>query len=134
MVKTLCFLYISIQQGRFNNVIFILTITLTMNFRSLAQIKYKRSVVSGMVYCIHRACSIWANFHESLEKAKTILQKNQYPPSFYEPIIHKTLSKICNPEAQDGSEEWRRRGVRKSLSSYNIEERPQRTSNAHWDG
>ena len=71
---------------------------LTMNFHSLAPIKYKRSVVSGMIYRIHRAYSTWANFHESLEKAKTILQKNQHPPSFYEPIIHKTLNKICKPE------------------------------------
>ena len=39
------------------------------------------------------------------EKAKTILQKNQYPPSFYKPIIHKTLSKICKPEVQDEIEE-----------------------------
>ena len=64
-----------------------------------------------------------------------ILQKNQYPPSFYEPIIHKTLSKICKPEVQDESEENEEEEPEKKLQyTYNIEERPQRTSNAHWDG
>ena len=78
---------------------------LTMNFHALAPMKYKRSVVSEMVHRIHHACSTWRNFHESLEKAKAILQKNQYPPSFYEPIIHKTLSKICSEKKKDDSDE-----------------------------
>ena len=38
--------------------------------------------------------STWENFHHSIEKAKTILQNNQYPQRFYEPIISRTLSKI----------------------------------------
>ena len=44
-----------------------------------------------------------------VRRGKTILHKNQYPPLFYYSlfyfIIHKTLSKICNPELQDDSEE-----------------------------
>ena len=67
---------------------------LTMNFHALAPLRYKRSVVSGLVHRIHRSCSNWFNFHESLQKAKTILENNQFPKSFYEPIISKTLSKI----------------------------------------
>jgi hypothetical protein len=50
--------------------------------------------VSGFVYRIHRACSTWDLFNKSLEKAKRILEKNQYPPDFYEPIIEKTLRDI----------------------------------------
>ena len=68
---------------------------LTMNFHALAPIKYKRSVVSGMVYRIHHACSTWKHFHESLRKAKILLENNQYPRSFYDPIIERTISKIC---------------------------------------
>ena len=34
------------------------------------------------------------NFHASLGKAKRILEKNQYPPSFYDPTIKKTLDSI----------------------------------------
>jgi len=30
-------------------------------------------------------------------RAKQILEKNQYPPDFYEPIIEKALNKIVGP-------------------------------------
>ena len=61
---------------------------------ALAPRRYKRSVVAGFVYRIHRCCSNWKTFHESLEKAKAILKRNQYPPTFYEPIIKEALNKI----------------------------------------
>ena len=69
-----------------------------MNFHALAPKRYKRSVVSGFVYRIHRACSEWRHFHNSLSKAKKILEANQYPPEFYEPIIHTTLTAIFKPQ------------------------------------
>ena len=65
-----------------------------MNYHALAPKRYKRSVVSGFVHRIFRACSTWQLFHESLEKAKLILEKNQYPPAFYEPIIKHALSDL----------------------------------------
>ena len=67
---------------------------LIMNFHALAPKRYKRSVVSGFVHRIYRACSSWALFHESLEKAKRILERNQYSPAFYEPIVKQTLEKL----------------------------------------
>lgn len=67
---------------------------LTMNYHALAPKKYKRSVVIGFVYRIYRACSNWKNFHTSLESAKKILEHNQYPPAFYNPIIKHTLDRI----------------------------------------
>ena len=67
---------------------------LTLNFHAFAPLRYKKSVVSGLVHRIHRSCSNWRNFHECLEKAKIILENNQYPKTFYDPIISKTLSKI----------------------------------------
>jgi len=36
---------------------------LILNFHALAPKRYKRSVVSGFVHRIHRACSSWALFH-----------------------------------------------------------------------
>ncbi len=45
------------------------------------------------------------NFKSSIVKAKSLLQKNQYPPSFYEPIIAKTLEKISNPISEEENEE-----------------------------
>ena len=79
---------------------------LIMNFHALAPKRYKRSVVTGFVYRIHRACSNWENFHISLEKAKRILEKNQYPPPFYEPLINQALCDILKaeqPETQSSS-------------------------------
>ena len=73
---------------------------LIMNFHALAPKRYKRSVVSGFVHRIHRACSEWGHFHNSLQRAKKILEANQYPPAFYEPIIHATLSAIFSPQEE----------------------------------
>ena len=74
---------------------------LIMNFHALAPKKYKWSVVSGFVYRIYRACSNWKLFHVSLEKAKRILERNQYQPDFYEPIIHKSLQNILGQPNKD---------------------------------
>ena len=65
-----------------------------MNYHALAPKKYKRSVVSGFVYRIYRACSSWQYFHDSMERAKRVLERNQYPPAFYDPIIKETLNTI----------------------------------------
>ena len=82
---------------------------LIINFHALAPKKYKWSVVSGFVYRIHRACSNWEHFHTSLEKAKRILERNQYPPDFYEPIIENIVgepkkSTTTNDILQEGSQ------------------------------
>ena len=72
-----------------------------MNYHALAPHRYKRSVVAGFVYRIHRACSSWKNFSDSLHKAKIILEQNQYPPDFYEPIIEQALNKIIGADEQE---------------------------------
>ena len=78
---------------------------LIMNFHALAPLKYKRAVVTGFVHRIFRSCSNWKNFHDSLEKAKHILRMNQYPPAFYEPLIHDSLTRIVAPEQPRDKEE-----------------------------
>ena len=67
---------------------------LTLNFHSLAPMKYKRSVVIGFVHRIYRSCSNWENIHLGLEEAKQILINNQYPLPFIEENIKTTLHKI----------------------------------------
>ena len=67
---------------------------LIMNYHALAPKVYKKSVVAGFVHRIYRACSTWKNFHTSLIKAKRILECNQYPPDFFEPIIESAINKI----------------------------------------
>ena len=81
---------------------------LIMNYHSLAPKIYKRSVVAGFVYRIHHACSSWQHFHDSLDKAKIILEKNQYPPNFYEPIIMKSLEKILGTNTESSGDEGKK--------------------------
>ncbi|XP_068713221.1 uncharacterized protein [Montipora foliosa] len=50
---------------------------LVMNYHALVPKRYKGSVVSGLVYRVYRACS--SRQFDSLGKAKSILEKNQYP-------------------------------------------------------
>ena len=69
-----------------------------MNFHALASKRYKRSVVEGFVNRVHRACSSLENFHDSMEKVKMTLQRNQYPPNFYDPIISNTIKKLLSPK------------------------------------
>ena len=61
--------------------------------------------MSGFVHRIYRACSSWDSFHVSLKKAIKILEQNQYPPDFYNPIINQTLSKIVNSELTETDSE-----------------------------
>ena len=77
---------------------------LTMNFHAVAPTKYKKSVVSGFVHRVYRACSSWKDFHISLTKAKEILENNQYPRNFYEPIIERTIRKIVEVKDNDNRE------------------------------
>ena len=88
---------------------------LIMNYHALAPKKYKKSVVSGFVHRLYRSCSTWKNFHSSLEKAKRILEKNQYPPSFFEPIVHSTLQQILVPKEPSTEEESETKEVSKKL-------------------
>ena len=51
--------------------------SLRLSFRSCAPVKYERNTVEGMIHRIHHATSSWIQFHEGLEEAKTIWEKNQ---------------------------------------------------------
>ena len=74
---------------------------LMMNYYALGPERYKKSIVVGMIHRIYRACSSYSNIDTSLQKAIILLMKNQYPPSFFEPIIYETLSHIIAPEAKE---------------------------------
>ena len=65
-----------------------------MNYYALAPMNYKKSVIIGMIHRIFRACSTYKHFHESLQKARDILLKNQYPESVIDRLIKDTLNKI----------------------------------------
>ena len=67
---------------------------LLLNYHALAPNKYKRAVIRSYVHRIFNSCSNWKYFHKGLAEAKCFLLNNQYPASFYEPVIHQTLEKI----------------------------------------
>ena len=98
---------------------------LIMNYHSLAPKRYKRSVVSGFVFRIYRACSSWKNFHESLVKAKKVLEGNQFPPDFYEPIIRKALDDIVrkDKEPPQEAEPPQETEVKESVEQKKVEKR-----------
>ena len=91
---------------------------LIMNFHSLAPRRYKHSVVSGFVHRIHRACSTWHHFHDSLAKAKHILEINQYPTFFYEPIMYRTLENIINPDSMPKKSEDMLDEIKKNFKMF----------------
>ena len=59
------------------------------NFHSIFQLKYTRSVVTGFVQTLS-CLQFMEYFQESLTKAEVILDKNQYPKSFYRKNHKKT--------------------------------------------
>ena len=77
---------------------------LTLNFHSLAPLRYKKSVVIGFVHRIYRSCSTWQLFHQGLEEAKQILVNNQYPLDFIENIFNLTLNKILTVQQNNENE------------------------------
>ena len=75
---------------------------LIMNYHAVVPKRYKKSVVQSFVHRIHRCCSSWENVTSSLQRAKEVLEKNQYPAQFFEPIIGETLNNI---QAQSNQQE-----------------------------
>ena len=69
-----------------------------MNYPVLAPKCYKRPAVEGFVHRVYRASSSWENFHDSMEKVKMILQRNQYTQNFDDPIISNTIEKLVSPK------------------------------------
>ena len=71
----------------------------------MAPLKYNWSVVIGYVHRIFRSCSSWSNVHKGLNEAREILCKNQYPPSFVENIIKRTLNKLLGVDVEEEEDE-----------------------------
>ena len=66
-----------------------------LNFESYTPYKYKKSVVNSLV---DRAVLLTDTEYrpQNLKKIRTVLQNNNYPKNFYEPIIKNRINKIYN--------------------------------------
>ena len=59
---------------------------LLTNYFSFTSFSYKLGLIKTIVDRTYKINNTWSSFHTDLEKAKTILQKNQYPKN----LIDKT--------------------------------------------
>ena len=66
--------------------------------------RYKRNTVEETVHRIFNCTSSWKLFHEGLSEAKQIWEANQYPPSFYQPIVNEALNSIITGKRTGGME------------------------------
>ena len=76
---------------------------LYLSFHALAPKKYKRNIVEGTVHRLHHCTSTWEAFHVALATFKKHLEKNQYPPAFFNPIIESTISNILSNSVAQSS-------------------------------
>ena len=65
-----------------------------LNYFSVCPMRYKRSVVQGVVHRLFHISSSWSIFHDSLVEAKKLLECNQYPPAMYNAAIRRTIENI----------------------------------------
>ena len=73
-----------------------------LNYYACAPTRYKRNTVEGTVHRIFNCTSSWKLFHEGLSEAKWIWEANQYPPSFYQPIVNEALNFIITGKRSRG--------------------------------
>ena len=75
---------------------------LTLSLRALAPIRYK-NIVQQTLHRVFNASSNWHAFTESITEFGCMLEKNQNPPQFYEPIIRETLNKMIEKHMKQGT-------------------------------
>ena len=68
--------------------------SLLLNFHSASPMSFKRSLVTGFVSRIFNLTSDYYRLHHAIGDLRSVLQKNQYPTEFFDPIIRKKLSDL----------------------------------------
>ena len=68
---------------------------LLMSFHACALTRYKINIIQGTVHILNNTTSKWSSYHDALAKTKLAWENNQYPPSFYNPVVYDTLIKLC---------------------------------------
>ena len=53
-----------------------------------------------MAHRLFYIASDWTIFDSDLNKAKMVLESNQYPPSMYNPLIRDTITRIIQPDSK----------------------------------
>lgn len=71
-----------------------------------------------MINSIFRACSCYKALHESLQRAKTTLERNQHPKSFVDSIIRDSLNKLFEKERVESKEKEEEEDKKMLLIEY----------------
>ena len=64
---------------------------LLLNFRSFTSFSYKISLIKCLIDRSFKICNNWNSFHNDIEKIKSNLIKNAYPPFLIDKVIKKYL-------------------------------------------
>ena len=72
--------------------------SLLLNFHSASPMSFKRSLVIGFVSRIFNLTSDYYRLHHAIGDLRSVLQKNQYPTEFFDPIIRKKLTDLLAQE------------------------------------
>ena len=67
-----------------------------MNFLSLAPQKYRAAIFQVLVRQLSSISSSWKQFDSNLTAAKSIVEAYEYPPSLYNPLIHRALNIVID--------------------------------------
>ena len=80
---------------------------LLTNYLSFTPSKYKFGLVKTLIDRLYKINNTWLGFHNDIEKCKTTLQKNLFPPKLIDQILKNYLSEKLNTEQQKQKQETR---------------------------
>ena len=68
------------------------------NFKSFMPETYKIGLIKSLLFRCFSLCSDFIKFHHEIDKLKSILYKNSYPPDLIDKCIKEFLDKILTPK------------------------------------
>ena len=80
---------------------------LLTNYLSFIPTRYKLGLVKTFVDRLYKINNTWSGFHNDMEKTKSILQKNLFPPDLIDKVVRNYLNDLCNSKESLNKKEGR---------------------------
>ena len=80
---------------------------LLTNYLSFIPTRYKLGLVKTFVDRLYKINNTWSGFHNDMEKTKSILQKNLFPPDLIDKVVRNYLSDQYNSKESLNKKEGR---------------------------
>ena len=80
---------------------------LLTNYLSFIPTRYKLGLVKTFVDRLYKINNTWSGFHNDMEKTKSILQKNLFPPDLIDKVVRNYLSDLYNSKESLNKKEER---------------------------